>query len=201
MLRKALAKICLWRPREGYDEPGEKLPKTHSRSSPQSDAATRPNCDANGKRKINPSHKELSEELFPSGDKIGIKVLYSPEKPVIDLVFIHGLNGDSYNTWLDSRSGTYWPVHLLQKDVPNARIMTFGYSADPVKRPGCVGQNDLRDHAYTLLGDLSLARKADPVSFPASTFRPDINSDQATETGVCSAWAGWLGHKESSLHV
>lgn len=112
------------------------------------------------------SHGQIFDELFPGGGTLGINVLYAPRsKPLVDIVLIHGLKGHSYTTWLDTRSGTYWPVHLLQRDVPNARIMTFGYDADPM---GVLvsGQNDIRDHAHTLLGDLARERKSDPVRIP-----------------------------------
>lgn len=166
MLRETVAKMCHWKQWDGHEETGEHVSATDScgpASLTRSDAASPVNFSPTSKSATKSSHRELGRMLFPGGDKVGIRVLYAPEKPVIDLVFIHGLKGDSYSTWLDTRSGTYWPVHLLQYDVPNARIMTFGYNADPVKGPGSVGQNDLRDHAYTLLGDLARVRRADPV--------------------------------------
>lgn len=107
-------------------------------------------------------HHQLPEELFPGGT-LGITVLYTPPKlkPLVDIVLIHGLSGHSYTTWLDKRSGTFWPFDLLRKDVPNARIMTFGYDVDPANF--VTAQGDLRDHAQTLLCELARERKVDPV--------------------------------------
>jgi hypothetical protein len=58
-------------------------------------------------------------------------------------------------------SGVYWPTQLLSKDIPDARIMTFGYDADVMKFLGPVGQNNIRDHELNLLGDLAAQRDED----------------------------------------
>ncbi len=114
-----------------------------------------------------PTHRETFEGLFPSGDTLGLRVLYTPtdtSNTLVDIVFVHGLTGNSYNTWLEANSGTYWPIHLLRHSVPNARIMAFGYDADVARFLGPVSQNSLRDHASTLLGDLArIRRKTDSV--------------------------------------
>lgn len=101
------------------------------------------------------------KELFPSGQIYGLTVLHNPayaSTDVVDIIFIHGLNGHPYKTWLDAKSGTYWPVDLLPQNVPNARIMAFGYDAGVTNFVGPVGQNNIRDHASTLLGDLARVR-------------------------------------------
>ncbi|MCJ1348924.1 hypothetical protein MMC31_007157 [Peltigera leucophlebia] len=101
-------------------------------------------------------------EMFPNGGTIGLRVLHMPTNTsdnLVDIIFVHGLTGNSYSTWLDEKSKTYWPVHLLHHSLPNARIMAFGYNADVAKFIGPVGQNNLRDHALTLLGDLGRIRR------------------------------------------
>lgn len=103
----------------------------------------------------------LREQLFPNGQIYGLRILYEPAEPLVDIVFVHGLTGNSYDTWLEPESQTYWPVHLLSKDVPDARIMAFGYDADVTKFLGPVSQNNLRDHATGLLGRLAAVRGKD----------------------------------------
>lgn len=91
----------------------------------------------------------------------GLRQLYQPAdglKAVADIVFIHGLTGRSEKTWLDKQSGVYWPIDLLATDVPNARILAFGYDADVVKLLGAVSQNNLQSHAEALLSDLAALR-------------------------------------------
>ncbi|MCJ1344209.1 hypothetical protein MMC31_002412 [Peltigera leucophlebia] len=107
-------------------------------------------------------YRKSFHEMFPNGGTIGLRVLHTPTNTpnnLVDIIFVHGLTGNSYNTWLDEKSKTYWPVHLLRHSLPNARIMTFGYNADVAKLIGPVGQNSLRDHALTLLGDLARIRR------------------------------------------
>ncbi|KAI1873600.1 hypothetical protein JX265_005222 [Neoarthrinium moseri] len=58
--------------------------------------------------------------------------LFDPkEKAKVDIVFVHGLNGDRFDTWTwkDKYSKQFWPQTLLPKDCPTARIMSFGYNS------------------------------------------------------------------------
>jgi hypothetical protein len=103
----------------------------------------------------------LQQELFPGKQHYGLRVLHRPSGPVSgDVVFIHGLTGNSYDTWV-SRGGVYWPTQLLARDFPDARIMTFGYDADVTRLLGPVSQNNVRDHAANLIADLAAIRAQD----------------------------------------
>jgi len=59
---------------------------------------------------------------------LGLHVLYEPldAEAAFDIVAVHGLGGDSFSTWTHS-NGTIWLKSLLSKDIPSARIMTYGY--------------------------------------------------------------------------
>jgi hypothetical protein len=108
--------------------------------------------------------KTTRHQLFPNGQTYGLRALYEPaasSEALVDIIFVHGLTGDSYTTWLEAESGTYWPVHLLSRSLPNARIMSFGYDADVAKFLGPVSQNNLRNHASTLLEELAALRAED----------------------------------------
>lgn len=61
---------------------------------------------------------------------------------------MHGLNGDHINTWKHDETGVVWPRDLLPKEIPNARVLSFGYSADIYNNPN-IGL--IREHARTLL--------------------------------------------------
>jgi hypothetical protein len=104
------------------------------------------------------SQLNLRNEIFPTGETYGLQILYKPPTPIVDIIFIHGLTGSSYSTWLQKDSNIYWPVHLLSKDIPDARIMAFGYDADVAKLLGPVSQNRLADHARGLLEGLAVQR-------------------------------------------
>ena len=85
----------------------------------------------------------------------GIKVLYSPSSAVIDIVFVHGLTGSAYTTWLHEESGVHWPRDLIKNDITDARIMTFGYDADVVNFWTHAAQDGISGYANDLLGSLA----------------------------------------------
>lgn len=107
--------------------------------------------------------------LFPGNKIYGLRVLRTPSKPEVDIVFLHGLTGRPDKTFLDNKTGIYWPVDILPQDIPNARILSFGYDADVTKFLGPVGQNTLEDHASDLVNDLARVRGND---ISVSSFRP-----------------------------
>lgn len=67
------------------------------------------------------------------------------------------MTGNRQNTWTHA-SGVFWPQDLLPKDLPTARIMTFGYDADVVGIVKTAGSNTLRDHGKSLANDLGMRR-------------------------------------------
>lgn len=118
-------------------------------------------------------HKSSSTEQT---GKNGITVCSDGSNPIVEyvfffetfriltkirsIVFVHGLTGNSYNTWLNAGpSSVYWPKDLLSKDLVNARILTFGYDADIVNFWGWHSTNTIADHAGSLLGELARLRE------------------------------------------
>ncbi len=116
--------------------------------------------DRLGSHKDNDESRMLIQKAFRRGT-YGLRVLCSPPQPSVDIVFVHGLTGNSYKTWLEAESEIYWPVHLLRKDISDARILAFGYDADVTKFLGPVSQNNLRDHARELISDVAGLRAED----------------------------------------
>ncbi|KAI3317143.1 hypothetical protein HD806DRAFT_395882 [Xylariaceae sp. AK1471] len=98
------------------------------------------------------------QKLFPANKIYGLRDVYVPDDAVVDIVFLHGLNGRADTTFFHEGSGTFWPVDLLSKDVPNARILTYGYDAGVTNFFKPVGQNTLRDHASNLVNGLAAKR-------------------------------------------
>lgn len=106
--------------------------------------------------------KSLKEDLFPNDHFLGVRVLHTPPNPQVDIIFIHGITGHPYKTFAtNGATPIYWPTQLLARDVPEARILSFGYDADVAKFLGPVGQNDIREHAATLISDIATVRIED----------------------------------------
>ena len=92
-------------------------------------------------------------------DNYGIKILHDPSSAVLDIVFVHGLTGSAYSTWLHEDSGRHWPRDIIKNDISDARIMTFGYDADVVHCWGQAAQDGISGYAKDLLGKLARKRQ------------------------------------------
>jgi protein SERAC1 len=74
---------------------------------------------------------------------------------------VHGLTGSRLTTWTyesnnkSGRSDKPWPELFLKDDIPNARILTFGYDANVVNFLSAASQNRIREHASSLNATLS----------------------------------------------
>jgi WD40 repeat protein/pimeloyl-ACP methyl ester carboxylesterase len=141
--------------RPGRPEPGEvptdTLSPTTSRESRQlsvgskfSDWARRRSLTPNGARTTDlrqPSPSASQRRPSPSPGptprtlgRLGLHVVHQPgTTPLLDIIFIHGLGGDSEKTWSkDTRDpNLFWPQHWLQfePEIARARILSFGYNA------------------------------------------------------------------------
>ena len=97
---------------------------------------------------------------------MGLKVLHpesgqaSQETLTVDIVAVHGLNGDPTNTWTDAKTKAFWLKDFLHHDLKGARIMTFGYNADIAFGNTTAS---IKDHAMDLLGCLIDEREGDAV--------------------------------------
>jgi hypothetical protein len=75
-------------------------------------------------------------------------------------VAVHGLGGDAVRTWTHPKSKAFWLKDFLPQQIPDARIMTFGYNADAT-----FGQStaEIVDHTRTLLNCLVEKREEPEV--------------------------------------
>ncbi|KAF4637819.1 hypothetical protein G7Y89_g285 [Cudoniella acicularis] len=92
--------------------------------------------------------------------------VYSHPDAKVDIVLVHGLNGDPRNTWT-SPNGVFWPTQLLPVTLKSAkaRILVYGYNADVYAfGKGGASSDMLYQHAQTLLANLSLERKSEETS-------------------------------------
>ncbi|PVH96718.1 hypothetical protein DM02DRAFT_598696 [Periconia macrospinosa] len=110
---------------------------------------------------VNQSSKDGSSTTPPpvimKGDNFGLQTLYEPDRPEdakVDIIFVHGLTGNSFNTWLHKERYIHWPSQLLKDDIQLARILIFGYDANVASFWGGSSQNRLANHAENLVGQL-----------------------------------------------
>ncbi|KAB8290368.1 hypothetical protein EYC80_010801 [Monilinia laxa] len=79
----------------------------------------------------------------------------------LDIVALHGIKGDAYNTWTE-KNGNLWLRDQLPNELPGARIFSYGYDANVLFSRGT---GDIEDFAVALLENLvrernnSLSRK------------------------------------------
>jgi len=74
------------------------------------------------------AHSRKAKDKFP----YRLEVLYAPKPPPaypIQIVFVHGLNGDKRGTWTHSEKH-FWPEWLHgEAGLEDVRIATFGYDS------------------------------------------------------------------------
>ncbi len=77
------------------------------------------------------------------------------------IIAIHGLNGDKFRTWSEPKSQKLWLRDFLPKELPRARVMSFGYNATAAFENSKSG---IEEHARHLLVSLMEKRDYDSVS-------------------------------------
>jgi hypothetical protein len=82
------------------------------------------------------------------------------------IVAVHGLGGDSYGTWTDSSSQEFWLRTFLPKDLPTARVMTFGYNANILRKKA-------RGEIYSFAEELLAALRRNRTGTAVSSARRD----------------------------
>jgi len=108
----------------------------------------------------NPAVDSIGED-----SSYGIKVVYNPPSADLDIVFVHGLTGSAFGTWFHKSTEVHWPRDLIKKDMPNARVMTFGYDVDVARWWQHTAQDGISGYANDLLGKLARKRQGVVCSF------------------------------------
>ncbi|KAL3420621.1 nacht and wd domain protein [Phlyctema vagabunda] len=101
-----------------------------------------------------------SHSTTKSSDHLGLNVIFEPEDPLVDIIFVHGLGGTSRATWSYNRDlDFFWPGKWLplEPDIQNARILSFGYNAH-FAAPGPAPIAGISDFAKDLLFEMKYAK-------------------------------------------
>ncbi|KAF2495908.1 hypothetical protein BU16DRAFT_459726, partial [Lophium mytilinum] len=75
----------------------------------------------------------------------------------ISIVAVHGLDGHREKSWT-ADNGVLWLQTLLPKDVPNARVLTYGYDSR-TRSSEHLSHQTLYGHSMSLISGLSLYRR------------------------------------------
>jgi hypothetical protein len=107
------------------------------------------------------SHHKTS----PQNDKYGLflpsprthnpGVVETEKTYSLDIVALHGITGDAYDTWTH-KNGNLWLRDILPKALPGARVFSFGYPAEVFFS---LERGDLESSARSLLNDLKRERR------------------------------------------
>ncbi|KAJ9499302.1 hypothetical protein H2202_005459 [Exophiala xenobiotica] len=126
----------------------EQIGKKRSGGAPrQKDAPDTDQASGVEQKSLPPEVQVLADDLL----RYGLRKLPSlPEVHLSDhsyelsVVAVHGLGGDFYKTWAssDSQKQTLWLSQLLPKELPGARIFSFGYESAPTFSPSVTGFSD-----------------------------------------------------------
>ncbi|KAG5959645.1 hypothetical protein E4U57_000558 [Claviceps arundinis] len=150
----------------------------------------------------------------------GLHVLCDPKDAEIDIVAVHGLGGQGFHSWTSwdskARKAKPWLQELLGADIPNARIMAFGYLSDGISFSYIV-RNVVYGQALDLAKLLTARRRRDhtnqrPLFFIAHSLGgwivkraliisseaadPDLKDIELSTSGV--AFIGTLSASRSS---
>ena len=71
------------------------------------------------------------------------------EQYPVDIVAVHGLNGDSYSTWTH-QNGSLWLKDFLPDSLPGCRVFTYGYPSQVFSR----SITEVKGYAQRLLGEI-----------------------------------------------
>ncbi len=88
-----------------------------------------------------------------------------PDYDISSLVFVHGLNPKNAPNFAEQAwthaNGTFWPKELLPQEIPQARVLLFGYNSNVALD---VSHQGVKEHANTLLDRLVRKRDATEVT-------------------------------------
>ncbi|TGO66355.1 hypothetical protein BOTNAR_0063g00370 [Botryotinia narcissicola] len=87
--------------------------------------------------------------------------VFCGENPIVDIVAVHGLNGDSVKTWTSKTNNKFWlgDADMLPLAMKQSRILTFRYNAAVTALFGKTSADRILHHAQTLIAELVADRQ------------------------------------------
>ncbi|KAL8785752.1 MAG: hypothetical protein Q9195_008518 [Heterodermia aff. obscurata] len=101
------------------------------------------------------------ETQIPPVNRFGLTEVSSPRPASVDVVFVHGLNGDPHNTWTAEKSKIFWPAQLLPPilEEEKVRVLVYGYDADVTSFTDGASKDKIHNHAEHLVAELAANRR------------------------------------------
>ena len=115
---------------------------------------------------------ERSEKhgLFLISDGLSKSSASSRESFGVDIIAIHGLNGDPYKTWTDRETQCLWLRDLLPDDIPGARIFTYGYPSHLLCNTSTAGTPEYAGILLAHIESHRVANEQRPIIFVAHSL-------------------------------
>ena len=119
----------------------------------------------------------------------------------VDVVAVHGLGGDLYKTWAFERDTghndeIFWLSHLLPRDLPGARIFTFGYPSQWSSSYSVAG---VKDYARSLLQALQQLPEKVVCETLILTVSADLSGEHISPYCLPLSQSGWHSRKAGLL--
>jgi hypothetical protein len=121
----------------------------------------------------------------------GLTLVGGPSRsaPLMDVVFVHGLDGDSRTTWqVSGQPGKFWPQWLVD-DLPGVNVWSFGYNvSSSAWRGTTMPLVDRASHALATLEAQGIGAR--PTAFIAHSFG-GLVVKQMLRNGMDLSQSGW----------
>ncbi|RYP87830.1 hypothetical protein DL769_000422 [Monosporascus sp. CRB-8-3] len=106
---------------------------------------------------------KTSAEATIKEERATLTTVFEGEDPLIDIVAVHGLNGDAFRTFTAEKTGKFWleDSDMLPHDLKGrCRVLTFSYPASVASILGRTSSDRILQHATTLVAELVADREA-----------------------------------------
>ncbi|KAI0805388.1 ribonuclease-like protein p/mrp subunit [Xylaria sp. FL0064] len=111
-------------------------------------------------------HVATTTRAANNDEGAALTVVYRGESPEIDIVAVHGINGDAFNTFSAKSNNRFWlsDHDMLPRDVRNSRIMTYRYLASVATLLGGTSSDRILQHAQTMIAELVADRELEDAT-------------------------------------
>lgn len=122
-------------------------------------------------RKFARHARDSTDEVDSPKGPLGLDTVYDPESDqaaVVDIIFVHGLNGGSQSTWSKgNKPSNNWPKEWLPMDDAfcGVRIHSFGYSSG-IGRASILNVRDFASSLLAAIKDSPVLNRGEKVRIP-----------------------------------